>query len=413
MASPQPKAVPKPRTRRVHTPTVLQMEAVECGAASLAIVLGYYGRIVPLEELRVATGVSRDGSKASNVVKAAAQYGLEAHGYSKETDELRELELPFVIFWNFNHFLVVEGFGKGVIYLNDPGAVHARSPTRNLTNLLPGWCSVSRRCQALRKAAKSPVCWQRSRAVEGFGDGVGLCRGGGFGFGSAGASIADFLKVFVDDFLVEGRKEWMVPLLAGMGMTLLLRAGLLALQSKYLMRMQAKLAITTASKFFWHVLHLPIEFFTQRYGGEIGSRLPINDWVAHLLSGQLATTVLDLVMVVFLGVAYAIRCGTDVGRNRGGSDERHRAAVFHSPAGGCQRAFATGRGPVDGHLDERSGLRKCDHRYQQATSADPGQWIQKNTRHGPSFFNARGQRQSAFAFDLHHRICERSRSGEF
>jgi NHLM bacteriocin system ABC transporter peptidase/ATP-binding protein len=287
------------RPKRLRTPTVLQMEAVECGAAALGIILSYYGLHVPLEELRVACGVSRDGSNAINVVKAARTFGILAKGFRKEPDTLRALRLPLVVFWNFNHFLVVEGYGKDKVYLNDPASgprvVSAEEFDQSFTGVAltfePGPDFKKGGAKRSLVATLTPrLAGSRSALLYVVLTGLALV--------SLGLVIPIFSRIFVDEILVRGQ-DWIQPLLIGMGLTAVLRAILTWLQQQYLLRLETKLAVSTSGKFFWHVLSLPMEFFAQRYSGDISSRVGINDTVAQLLSGQLATAVLDLVLVVF------------------------------------------------------------------------------------------------------------------
>lgn len=289
-----------PRDHRVKTPTVLQMEAVECGAAALAILMGYYGKIVTLEELREACGVSRDGSKASNVVKAARTYGFTAKGYRKEPAELRALKLPVIVFWNFNHFLVVEGFKKGLVYLNDPGSgprtVTEEEFDQSFTGVVlaiePGPdFKPSGEARSLLAALKSRLPLSEPALAYLILAGLALVI--------PGLVLPVFTKIFIDDYLIGRMDSWVKPLLIGMGFTMLVRGILTWLQSYYLTRFHAKLALSTSSKFLWHVLRLPVGFYSQRSAGDISSRVAINNRVADLLTGDLAATVLNVVMVVF------------------------------------------------------------------------------------------------------------------
>jgi NHLM bacteriocin system ABC transporter peptidase/ATP-binding protein len=286
------------RTRRVRTPTVLQMEAVECGAAALAIVLGHYGRFIPLEELRAACGVSRDGSKASNVLKAARRYGLLARGFKKEPAELRAMPLPMIVHWNFNHFLVVEGFGRGRVFLNDPAMGPTVVSDAEFDEAFTGVAMTFERGEEFRPGGdRGGLLRPLSRRLRGLGLPVAYTVLAGVALLIPGLVAPTFVKVFVDEVVVKGLSDWLRPLLLAMGAAALLTFGLVALQQHYLLRLEGRLSLGTSSRFFWHVLRLPVEFFTQRYAGEIGNRVAINDKIARLLSGELATTVLNFTVI--------------------------------------------------------------------------------------------------------------------
>jgi NHLM bacteriocin system ABC transporter peptidase/ATP-binding protein len=293
----------KPAYKRVNTPTVLQMEAVECGAASLAMVLGYYGKFVPLEELRVECGVSRDGSKASNVMRAARKLGLDTKGYRREPVQLRQERVPMIVFWNFNHFIVVEGFRKGKVFINDPANGKRVLSDDEFDESFTGVVLVFEPNADFKKGGQQPGIWPalRQRLV---GSEMALLFAvlTGLFLVIPGLVIPVFTRVFVDDILLGGLHDWLRPLLLGMAIAAVARGCLTWLQQRSLLLLQTKLAIATSSRFFWHVLRLPMEFYAQRFPGEIGSRVQINDAVASLLSGQLATTVIAMMTITFYAI---------------------------------------------------------------------------------------------------------------
>ena len=296
---PQPKKK-LANSKRHKTPTVMQMEAVECGAASLAKILGYYGRWAPLEELRLKCGVTRDGSKASNVLKAARTYGMTAKGYKKEPEELRAMPLPMIVFWNFNHFLVVEGFRNGKVYLNDPAAGPRVVSDDEFDQSFTGVVLTFEAGPEFQKGGqRQSVMAALKRRFVGLNDAITYLVIVGVALVVPGLVIPVFSSVFIDKFLVSGMEHWLKPLLIGMLITALLRMALTWLESYYLLRVRTQIALASSSKFFWHVLRLPVEFYTQRSPGEISSRVGINDKVAGMLSGDLAHAVLAVIQAVF------------------------------------------------------------------------------------------------------------------
>ena len=285
---------------RVRTPAILQMEATECGAASLAIMLGYYGRHIPLAQLRRECGVSRDGSRASNVITAAKAHGLQAKGFKKDIPGLRNLRYPYIVFWNFNHFLVVEGCRKGKVYLNNPGAGRRtvlfeefeESYTGIVLAMEPG-------PEFQRGGRKLSVASSLRERLKGSAGALLMCMFAALLMVFPGVVYPALLQVFIDKVLIQAYGGWARPIIIGILLTAMFRGVLILIQSRMLRRLQQRLATVFASGFVWHLLHLPSSYYAQRYAGELSGRIELNDSVADVLSGRLATSVIDGFMIVF------------------------------------------------------------------------------------------------------------------
>ncbi|MFK7693890.1 NHLP family bacteriocin export ABC transporter peptidase/permease/ATPase subunit [Paenibacillus sp. HJGM_3] len=289
--------------KRVKTPTVLQMEAVECGAASLAMILGYFRRFVPLEQLRIACGVSRDGSKASNILKAARTYGLTAKGYRYEAETLRGLKMPVILHWNMNHFVVLEGIRKDKVYLNDPGSGSRIVSWEELYDSFSGIVLTIEPGEEFRREDRRTTLFASlSARLHALKLPLAFVSLISFFLMIPGLVIPVFSRIFVDNVIIKGNTAWLMPLLAGLLLTALLRGLLTWMQQYYLLRLESKLALGMTGRFLWHTLRLPIEFYAQRQSGDLAKRITSNDSVAQLLSGELATSLLNLLMVVFYAI---------------------------------------------------------------------------------------------------------------
>jgi ATP-binding cassette subfamily C protein len=289
--------------KRKKTPFIMQMEVVECGAAALAIILGYYGRFVPLTTLRVECGVSRDGSKAANILKAARRYGLAAKGYSKGMDTLKKVSLPCIVFWEFNHFLVVEGIANGMVYLNDPAVGHRELTEEEFsvgyTGVVLTFSPEVGFTKGGRLPSPFPALAERIRGSEKALFFTAMC--GLLGVFPAVAT-AGLMRALVDTVINEGRFEFLRPILVGMLAVLAFQLALTSLSNLFYRRLRRGLSAKLYAEFYRHILRLPYQFYSQRYVGDVVNRAGINDMLVGLIAGQLTSTAIGLVTMVFYGM---------------------------------------------------------------------------------------------------------------
>lgn len=276
------------------------MEAVECGAACLGMILAYFGRWVPLEKLREECGVSRDGSKAGNIMKVARQYGLLATGYKAEPDDLHGYPFPMILFWNFQHFVVLEGITTSTYYLNDPASGPRKVNVQEFDTAFSGVILTFKQGPEFRKGGDKrrflPAVKRRFQGAAGPMVYVVLA---GLFLVLPGLVIPALTRIFVDDVLVARMADWQRPLLFGLVVTGGICGLLTWLQTHYLLRFETKLAVTASARFLRHLFRLPMSFFVQRYAGDLTRRVQLNDGVAQFLSRDAATSALGIVLIVF------------------------------------------------------------------------------------------------------------------
>lgn len=282
-------------------PVIMQMEALECGAASLAMVLAYYGKWIPLEQVRYDCGVSRDGSNARNVLRAARSYGLTAKGYRYEPAELKTKgKFPCIIHWNFNHFVVLNGFKGNKAVLNDPARGTYTVSMKTFDESFTGICLMFEPGEEFVPGGKpQSVFGFAKKRLKGAGAAIAFVTMTTIISSLIGIISPAFSRIFLDRLLTGQNPDWVAPFviaLAGMSVIQLIVAWI---QSVYSLKINGKLSMVGNSTFMWQVLRMPMDFFSQRMAGDIQGRQSSNASIASGLVETFAPLLLNAGMMIF------------------------------------------------------------------------------------------------------------------
>ena len=292
----------KPLAKGVaKVPVIMQLEALECGAASLCMILAYYNKWIPLEQVREACGVSRDGSNARNVLKAARYYGLEAKGYRFEPDTLRESgSFPCIIHWNFNHFVVLNGFRGSKAYLNDPARGTYSVPMEVFDESFTGICLMFEPTDAFAPSGKPKSMLSfAAKRLKGTRAAIAFTVLTSIVAALMGFMQPAFSRIFLDHLLGGSDLAWARPFLLFLGAFNLIQILMSALEAVYSLRISGKMAAIGNAGYMWKVLKMPMKFFSQRMAGDIQGRQTSNASIANSLIGTFAPLLLNTLMMVF------------------------------------------------------------------------------------------------------------------
>lgn len=282
-------------------PMVMQMEALECGAASLTMILAYYDKWIPLEQVRADCGVSRDGSNAKNVLKAARSYGLIAKGYRYEPEDLKKNgKFPCIIHWNFNHFLVLCGFRGNKAVLNDPAKGTYSVSMETFDKSFTGICLMFEPGENFEPGGKpkSVIDFAKKR-LKGAGAAVAFVVATTVISSLIGIINPAFSRIFLDRLLTGQNPEWFLPFIVSLSVLSAVQIVVALIQALWSSRIDGRMTVTGSASFLWKVLRMPMEFFSQRMAGDIQQRQGANASIAGSLVNTFAPLVLDAFMMVF------------------------------------------------------------------------------------------------------------------